>query len=87
MRTRVYTIPFMLFMPQELLSRLKDAAAREYKTQSGFVRESILEKIEREKEAAPVSASLIQQDLNEATATPGTAVIAFRYAESREPLS
>lgn len=87
MRTRVYTIPFMLFMPQELLSRLKDAAAREYKTQSGFVRESILEKIEREKEAAPVSASRIQQGLTAATETSDTPVIAHSYAASSVPLS
>ncbi|OAI45006.1 hypothetical protein AYO43_08590 [Nitrospira sp. SCGC AG-212-E16] len=67
MRTCVYTTPFSLFMPQELLSRLKDAAAREYKTQSEFVRESIREKIEREREAAPLSASLIQPGVNENT--------------------
>ena len=85
MRTCVYTTPFTFFMPQELLSRVKDAAAREYKTQSEFVRQSIREKIEREREVAPIS-TLIQQDVNDATANPGTPVIAFRYAES-EPLS
>lgn len=79
MHTRVYTTPFTLFMPQGLLSRVKDAAAREYKTQSEFVRESIREKIERESEAVSVSASFAQQGLKEATATPDTTVIAKRY--------
>ena len=54
MRTCVYTTPFTLFMPQELLTRMKDAATREYQTQSEYVRESIREKIEREREVAPV---------------------------------
>ena len=53
MRTCVYTTPFTLFMPQELLSRVKESAARDFKTQSEFVRESIREKIERESETAP----------------------------------
>lgn len=67
MRTCVYTTPFTFFMPQELLSRLKNSASREYKTQSEFVRESIREKIEREHEAVSVSASLIQPSVNENT--------------------
>lgn len=50
MRTSVYTTPFTLFMPQELLIRMKDAATREYRSQSEYVRESIREKIERERE-------------------------------------
>lgn len=67
MRTCVYTTPFTLFMPQELLSRVKESAAREYQTQSEYVRQSIREKIERESEAAPVDASVIPQGLNEIT--------------------
>ena len=86
MRTCVYTTPFTLFMPQELVSRLKDAAVREYKTQSEFVRQSIREKIEREREAVPVSASLIPQGLNDVTATPDCKVIAKRYAGIEGPL-
>ena len=87
MRTCVYSAPFTLFMPQELLSRVKDAASREYQTQSEFVRQSIREKIEREREAAPIAASLVPQGLNEATSIPDPKVIAKRYAESKEPLS
>ena len=86
MRTCVYSAPFTLFMPQELLSRVKDAASREYKTQSEFVRQSIREKIEREGEATPMSTG-IPQELNEATATPDSPVIAKRYAGIEEPLS
>lgn len=67
MRTRIYTTPFTLFMPQKLVSRLKDAAAREYKTQSAFVRECILEKIERESESVSVSDSPIPQGMKDAT--------------------
>lgn len=87
MRTCVYTTPFTLFMPQELLTRMKDAATREYQTQSEFVRKSIREKIERNRETAPVSASLLRQELNDVTATPDSKVIANGYAEIEEPLS
>ena len=85
MRTCVYSAPFTLFMPQELLSRVKDAASREYQTQSEFVRQSIREKIEREREATTMSTG-IPQELNEAPATPDTKVIANGYAEIEEPL-
>jgi Arc/MetJ-type ribon-helix-helix transcriptional regulator len=67
MRSPVYTAPFTLFMPQELLSRLKDAAAHDYKTQSEFVRETIREKIEREREAVPVPTLLVPQGVKEIT--------------------
>ena len=67
MRTCVYTTPFTLFMPQELLTRMKDAATREFQTQSAFVRDSILEKIEREREALPVAASLVPQGMRKVT--------------------
>lgn len=87
MRTCVYTTPFTLFMPQELLTRMKDAATREYQTQSEFVRESIREKIERERDAAPVSASLLPQGLNDVTVSPEHKIIAKRYAGNEESWS
>jgi predicted DNA-binding protein len=52
MRSRVYTMPFTLFMPADLLTRLKTIAARDYKTQSEYVRESVLRRLEQDEGAA-----------------------------------
>ncbi|MBA3065039.1 hypothetical protein FP828_00935 [bacterium] len=48
MKTNVMDKTLLILLPSQLYARLKSAAAKNYKSISGFVRESVLEKIEEE---------------------------------------
>jgi hypothetical protein len=64
---------FYFLIPNELLDTCRREAARKSISTASFMREALV-------------AYLARKDVNDATASPGSQVIAFRYAESKEPL-